>query len=188
MLFMHAGFFDFPLLFMCTCFNMVNFWFIFFFCFLAILIETFLLKIIKSPNRFRQLNQLKANSWIYSTFAHKMMSLVVVFRMCRDPQVTNSRNFVFNRVFLKTLVDLFLNYDCDLSSPSLFRAVIFHLEKVLLPNKLLFILSPNYFFQVFHAELYFPSVPWSVIKGSTIKIWVRERLAQSRAGNGSIRS
>lgn len=50
-----------------------------------------------------------------STYAHKKMALKVVSKLCQDPQ---------------TLVEIFLNYDCELGSFNIFQTMVNQLEKI----------------------------------------------------------
>ena len=59
--------------------------------------QTFFLKILESPN---------------SGLQHKWMVLKLLYELCKEP---------------KTLVDLYLNYDCDLDSTDIFERCCFTL-------------------------------------------------------------
>lgn len=58
---------------------------------IGVFIDTIFLKILMSPN---------------SSFHHKNLSLEVCGNLCRNPQ---------------TVVELFLNYDCDMKAPNIFQ-------------------------------------------------------------------
>lgn len=62
------------------------------------------LRILESPN---------------STYQHKLLVMQVVHRICQDPQ---------------TLVDLFVNYDCDLDSTNIYESILNDISKVTQPS------------------------------------------------------
>lgn len=62
-------------------------------------LENIFLKIIKSP---------------HSTYAHKKMALKVIHKLCSDSH---------------TIVEVFLNYDCDMDSSGIFQLIVERLEK-----------------------------------------------------------
>jgi len=67
---------------------------------IGVFLDTIYLQILASSN---------------STYEHKRMSLAVFSTMCQEP---------------RTVVEVFLNYDCDMDNFNVFQQVVNHLEKV----------------------------------------------------------
>jgi hypothetical protein len=67
---------------------------------IAVFLDTIYLRILSSPN---------------STCEDKLMSLKVIASLCQEP---------------KTIVECFLNYDCDLNNLGVFQNIVTHLEKI----------------------------------------------------------
>lgn len=61
-------------------------------------LDNVFLKILVSPN---------------STYAHKRMALQVLCKLCQDPQ---------------TVVEIFLNYDCELGHSNIFQGALAHTQ------------------------------------------------------------
>lgn len=67
---------------------------------IGVFLDNVYLKILASPN---------------STYAHKKVALKVIKKLCSDAQ---------------TIVELFLNYDCEMGNFNIFQTIVSHLEKI----------------------------------------------------------
>merc|ERR1712038_1177896 len=76
---------------------------------IGVIVDSIFLKILASPN---------------STYEHKMMSLTVIKKLC-----VTDESILMNDM-APTIVDIFLNYDCETDDFNIFQQIIDQLEKI----------------------------------------------------------